>query len=233
MQHLVVPCALAVRLASGTKRTAKRAAQRRNYALSCANRNEYNTATYKLELELLKTSREVKIKMADEKKSSMWLRILEIIAGVIILILGGYVIAYPGVAIGTLILFLAIALIIIGIDYFIRVFAKGITGWRRLLNLILSALAIIIAAAVIANPFIYGSLTLVYLLGLALLFAGIASAARGTVGGIVVGILGIIIGFVVIIFPGLGLATLVFLLAVFLVIFGLESIVSGILGRWV
>ncbi len=170
---------------------------------------------------------------ADKQKSSMWLRILEIVAGLIILVLGGYVIAYPGVAIGTLILFLAIALIIIGIDYFIRVFAKGITGWRRLLNLILSALAIIIAAAVIANPFIYGSLTLVYLLGLALLFAGIASAARGTAGGLIVGILGIIIGFAVIIFPGLGLATLVFLLAVFLVIFGLESIASGILGRWV
>jgi hypothetical protein len=46
-------------------------------------------------------------------------------------------------------------------------------------------------------------------------------------------ILLIIIGFVVIIFPGLGLATLVFLLAVFLVIFGLESIISGIVGRWV
>jgi len=175
----------------------------------------------------------MEIVTADQQKSSMWLRILEIIAGLIIVVLAGYVIAYPGVAIATLILFLAIALIIIGIDYFIRVFAKGITGWRRLLNMVLSALAIIIAAAVIANPFIYGSLTLVYLLGLALLFAGIASAARGTVGGIIVGILGIIIGFAVIIFPGLGLTTLVFLLAVFLVIFGLESIASGILGRWV
>jgi uncharacterized membrane protein HdeD (DUF308 family) len=169
----------------------------------------------------------------DQKKSPMWLRILEIIAGFIIVVLAGYVIAYPGVAIATLILFLAIALIIIGIDYFIRVFAKDITGWRRLLNLILSVLAILIAGAVIANPFVYGSLTLVYLLGLSLLFAGIASAARGAVGGIIVGILGIIIGFAVIIFPGLGLGTLVFLLAVFLVIFGLESIASGILGRWV
>ena len=171
--------------------------------------------------------------MTDEKKSSIWLRILEIIAGLIILVLAGYVIAYPGVAVLTLILFLAIALIILAIAYFIRVFAKGISGWRRLLNLILSVLTIIIAALVIDNPFIYGSLTLVYLLGLALLFAGIASAARGTVGSIVVGILGIIIGFVVIVFPGLGLATLVFLLAVFLVIFGLESLISGIVGRWV
>jgi uncharacterized membrane protein HdeD (DUF308 family) len=169
----------------------------------------------------------------DQKKSPMWLRIVEIIAGIIIVVLAGYVIAYPRVAIATLILFLAIALIIIGIDYFIRVFAKGITGWRRLFNLILSALAIIIAAYVIAYPAIYGSLTLVYLLGLALLFAGIASAARGTAGSLVVGILGIIIGFAVIIFPGVGLATIVFLVAVFLAIFGLESIASGILGRWV
>jgi uncharacterized membrane protein HdeD (DUF308 family) len=175
----------------------------------------------------------MEIVTVDQKRSPMWLRILEIIAGIIIVVLGGYVIAYPGVAIGTLILFLAIALIIIGIDYFIRVFAKDITGWRRLLNLILSVLAILIAGSVIANPFVYGSLTLVYLLGLSLLFAGIASAARGTVGGIIVGILGIIIGFAVIVFPGLGLGTLVFLLAVFLVIFGLESIASGILGRWV
>jgi uncharacterized membrane protein HdeD (DUF308 family) len=171
--------------------------------------------------------------MADEEKSSMWLRILEIIAGVIILVLAGYVIAYPLATVATLILFLAIALIILGIAYFIRVFAKGISGWRRLLNLILSALAIIIAAYIAAYPAIYGSLTLVYLFGLALLFAGIASAARGTIGGIVVGILGIIIGFVVIIFPGVGLATIVLLVAVFLVIFGLESIISGIVGRWV
>ena len=76
--------------------------------------------------------------MADEKKSSIWLRILEIIAGLIILVLAGYVIAYPGVAVLTLILFLSIALIVLGIAYFIRVFAKGISGWRRLLNLILS-----------------------------------------------------------------------------------------------
>ena len=56
-----------------------------------------NTPTHKLKFELpKKTSREVKIEMADEKKSSIWLRIIEIIAGLIILVLAGYVIAYPG-----------------------------------------------------------------------------------------------------------------------------------------
>jgi uncharacterized membrane protein HdeD (DUF308 family) len=80
---------------------------------------------------------------------------------------------------------------------------------------------------------VYGILTLVFLLGLGLLFSGIASAARGTVGAIVVGILGIIVGFVVIIFPALGAGIVVLLTAVFLIILGLESIVSGIVGRWV
>ena len=171
--------------------------------------------------------------MADEKKSSMWLRLVEIIAGIIIIALGVFVIANPSLATITLVFFLGVALIILGVTCFIRVFANGIAGWQRLLNLILSALTIILAAFVIANPLIYGSSLLVVLLGLALLFAGIASAARGAAGGIVVGILGIILGFVVIVFPGLGLATLVFLLAVFLLIFGFESIVSGIMGRWV
>ena len=171
--------------------------------------------------------------MADEKKSSMWLRLVEIIAGIIIIALGVFVIANPSLATITLVFFLGVALIILGVTCFIRVFANGIAGWQRLLNLILSALTIILAAFVIANPLIYGSSLLVVLLGLALLFAGIASAARGAAGGIVVGILGIILGFVVIVFPGLGLATLVFLLAVFLIIFGFESIVSGIMGRWV
>ncbi|MGA3359846.1 MAG: DUF308 domain-containing protein [Halobacteriota archaeon] len=170
--------------------------------------------------------------MADEKKSSMWLRILEIVAGLIILVLGGYVIAYPGAALATLSALLAIALIVLGITSFVRVFARGISGWQRLLNLIMSILAIVIAALIIDN-FVYGILTLVFLLGLGLLFSGIASAARGTAGAIVVGILGIIAGFVVIIFPALGAATVVLLAAVFLIIFGLESIVSGIVGRWI
>jgi len=170
--------------------------------------------------------------MADEKKSSMWMRIAEIIAGIIIIALGAWAWLNPiatGIALAT---FLAIALIILGIISFVRIFEQGITGWQRLLNLILSILQIAIAAAIIDN-IVVGILTLTFLLGLGLLFAGIASASRGTPGSIIVGILGIIAGFIVIINPVIGGLTMVVLAAVFLIIFGLESIVSGILGRWV
>jgi len=167
------------------------------------------------------------------EKTSTGLRILEIIAGIIILVLGAYVLAYPGVAIATLIFFLSVGLIILGIASFVRIFSAGISGWRRLFNLILAVLLIIIAGYVIANPFIYGSLTLVYLLALALIFAGFAAIARASPGMIIVGIIGIVLGFVVIIYPPLGLGLAVIFLAVALIIFGLEAIASGVAGRWV
>jgi uncharacterized membrane protein HdeD (DUF308 family) len=174
----------------------------------------------------------VKIEMADEKKSSMWLRIAEIVAGIIIIALGVLAWLNPiatGIALSTL---LAIALIILAIMSFVRVFARNISGWQRILNLILAILEIVIAALII-DSFVYGILTLVFLLGLGLLFAGIASASRGTAGSIIVGILGIIAGFIVIINPVIGGLTMVALTAIFLIIFGLELLASGVVGRWV
>ncbi len=170
--------------------------------------------------------------MADEKKSTMWLRIAEIIAGIIVIVLGIWAIWNPiaiGIALSAL---LAIALIILGIMSFVRVFGSGVSGWQRILSLILAILLIVIAALILSN-FVYGILTLVFLLGLGLLLAGIESAARGTAGSIIVGILGIIAGFIVILNPVIGGLTMVALAAVFLLIFGLELLASGIVGRWV
>ena len=224
----------------------------------------------------------------NEKKSPMWLRILEISAGLIILILG-LAAWYPRVnwPLTTFIAFLARALIILEIVYIIRIFAKGIAGRRRL-NLVLSALATLIAVLAIAlsfhvpfpTPFygffflpiiepFYGFffMPLIYLLALGLLFAGIASAVRGTVGGKIVGIFGIFVGIFVLIFLKIvgTLATgiiaintdylaqivgtlamgiiaintdylalqVALLVTLSLMIFGLEPIISGIMGRWI
>jgi uncharacterized membrane protein HdeD (DUF308 family) len=189
---------------------------------------------------------------AKEKKSPVWLRILEISAGLIILILG-VAAFYPGVDWGwtTFIAFLAFALIILEIAYIIRIFAKGISGSRRL-NLILSVLATLIAVLVLALSFYGVYLLPLYLLALGLLFAGIASAVRGTVGGKIVGIFGIFAGIIVLIFPKIvGIHAIVTNLALLLsptltypnniaslitlclMTFGLEPIISGIMGRWI
>jgi hypothetical protein len=187
----------------------------------------------------------------------MWLRILEIITGLIILIL--CVAAFwRGInwSWTTFIAFLTIALIILESVYIIRIFAKGISGRRRL-NLILSVIAALIAILVLAVSF-YGSssygffLTLIYLLALGLLFAGIASAARGTVGAKIVGIFGIFVGIIVLIsFKIVGILAIFIdlallispdhtypvnvaeLVTVSLTIFALEPIISGIRGRWI
>ena len=166
-------------------------------------------------------------------EQSMWLRIAEIIVGLIILILGGYAITYPGVAAATLIAFLAVGLLVLSGIEFARVFELDISGWRRLLFLILSAIAFLLALAVLVSPLIWGGLTLAWLVALALIFAGFAAIGQATPGTIIVGIIAVIIGFAVLIYPPLGVATAVLLLAIALLVFGLELIVSGLLGRWV
>ena len=189
---------------------------------------------------------------SKEKKSPMRLRILEISAGLIILIMG-VAAFYPGIDWGwaTFIAFLAVALITLEIAYIIRIFAKGISGRRRL-NLSLSVLATLIAVLILATVSVYAYSWTLNLLALGLLFAGIASAARGTVGGKIVGIFGIFVGIIVLVFPdGLGFLAifidflalrfpnLVFpesvaaVITLSLMIFGLEPIISGIMGRWV
>jgi uncharacterized membrane protein HdeD (DUF308 family) len=164
-------------------------------------------------------------------RSATWLRIIEIILGIIIISLGIYDIISPGTALATLILLLAIGLIVSACVDFVRAFGVGVSGWWRALYVITAILALILAAYVIANPLIYGSLTLVFLLGFSLLFAGIALAALGTPGSMVVGITAVIIGIVVIVFPPIAIGLLIVLLAVALIIIGVEALVAGITGR--
>ncbi len=170
--------------------------------------------------------------MAEEKQGG-WLRFGELIAGIIILVIAGYVIAYPGAAAATLIALLAIALIILAIWEFVRIFSEGISGWRRLLRLILSIIVFIIAATILVYPAIAGTIVLGWLLAIALIIGGIVWIARGTAGHIIAGIIAVIIGIVAIVLPGIGVGLIVLLLAVGLIILGLELIISGIAGRWV
>ena len=167
------------------------------------------------------------------EKTSTGLRILEIIVGIILLVLGGYAIAYPGVTTATLIAFLAVGLLILSAWSFIRVFGEDISGWRRLWNLILSIIAFLLALAVLVAPLIYGTLTLGWLVALALIFAGLMLIGRGTPGAMVVGILAVILGFVGLIVPIIGVVTVVLVVAIGLILLGLLLIVSGLVGRWV
>ena len=85
-------------------------------------------------------------------KQAAWLRILEIILGIIVIVIGGYVIAFPGVAILTLVFVLGIGLFVLGITRIFGAFASGVSGGIRVLSLIIGILAIILGIYVVAYP---------------------------------------------------------------------------------
>ena len=185
----------------------------------------------------LRRTKEVKIDVAEEKTAEMttrpspaWVRALEIILGIIVLVLGVYLVIYPGVAALTLGYLLGIALIILAIRDFITVFGKGVSGGRRAVSLIFAVIALILGVYVLAYP-LGGILAVAILVGFALILLGISAASRGTGLGIALGIIAVILGFVVVIFPGLGITLAIILLSVALILLGLEAIAAGIAGR--
>ena len=186
-----------------------------------------------------------------------WLRMLEITVGIIVLVLG-VVLWWPHTDWGEAFpASLALALIILETVYIIRTYAKGVAT-RRHPSLMLSVLAILIAFWALGTTFFFRrpELTffeyaiLVLMLATGLLFAGIASATRGTASGKIAGVLVILISLAVFISPKIeGILTILampitllfpdFTYQVFpqalvtlsLMITALETLISGITGR--
>ncbi|HET8792964.1 MAG TPA: DUF308 domain-containing protein, partial [Nitrososphaeraceae archaeon] len=110
----------------------------------------------------------------------------------------------------------------------------------RISNIILGALAIILSIIVIAFP-IFAIGMLVTLLALGLLFIGIARIVHGVTNKntskwsriflIAVGVLSIGVSIMVFVNPVVGIVILTFVLAINLLIIGIESIVHGVSGK--
>ena len=108
--------------------------------------------------------------------------------------------------------------------------------WTRALLVIFGLVAIAASIFVLAVPGI-ALITLVFLLSFSLLFVGLSRIARGIslsalsrghrVLDIVAGLLGIVIGIIVFLFPLLGIGTLVFMLAFGTMIYGIVSVAIG------
>src|SRR5882762_11509180 len=116
--------------------------------------------------------------IAIEKMPS-WIRAAEVILGIVSLIAGVYVLAYPGVAIATLILLLAVGLIFLGWrDIVLGAMGKFLPTWLRAANIVLGVFAFILSAVVIAEPG-FAVLTLILLLYVGLFVRGVAGVAMG------------------------------------------------------
>ena len=170
-------------------------------------------------------------------KSPGWLRAVQIGLGIIVVILSIYALTYPAAAFVSLVIILGIILIIVGIDkiisgIFLHIRNRGATIGLGIVVLIFSFI-------VMAFP-IFATWMIIIFLGIALLFAGGASIAQGFSGKesgwkraflIGVGALLIIIGIMVLVSPLFGAAFAGIVIAIGLLIAGIEMIAAGATGR--
>ena len=179
--------------------------------------------------------------MIAVEKMPSWIRTAEVILGLASLLAGIYVLAYPLVAVFTLIVLLAVGLIFLGArDIVLGAMGKFLPSWLRAANIVLGVLAFILSVVVINEPG-FAVRTLILLLYVVLFVRGVAGISLGAVGkqfsamlrglSVGAGVLSIILGIVSLAVPALGVDVLIILLSLGLLITGLESIAAGAIGR--
>ncbi|MGP8133881.1 MAG: DUF308 domain-containing protein [Halobacteriota archaeon] len=174
-----------------------------------------------------------------EKVHPIWLRILEIIAGIIVLLLAVYLIFNPDVAISLLRIILGVALVILGLALLVRgATSKMLATGGKVVSIILGIIVLALGVTAIFDTG-FGSALLVTVFAIGLLLnaigrisyagyatgAGLPASLRGA--SFALGIIALIIAIAVIVFPGIGFALLVVLVALALLLLGIELIVSG------
>ena len=175
----------------------------------------------------------------SETKSPGWMRAVQIGLGIIALVLSAYVLAYPAITFVTIVYVLGIVLLIVGIERVISGIFEHSPGGSRWGSVGLGILVIIIALIVMAFPVGTGVFLLI-LLALALLFDGIARVIHGfgnkTRGkanrtfSIIAGIIAIGLSIAIMASPVFGAELVGILLAIALIIIGIQIIVAGITG---
>ena len=179
--------------------------------------------------------------MIAVEKMPSWVRAAEVILGLVSVIAGIYVLAYPLVAFFTLVVLLAVGLIFLGWrDIVLGAMGKFLPSWLRAANVVLGVLAFILSLVVISEPG-FAARTLVLLLYVVLFVRGVAGISLGAAGrqfsmmlrglSVGVGVLSIILAIIFLALPALGVDVLIILLSLGLLITGLESIAAGVIGR--
>lgn len=173
-------------------------------------------------------------------KQPGWLRALEIIAGVLAIISAVLVFVFPVWGIVTLVLLLSVGLFFLGVRSVSLVGLGGSSKSHKMLSAVTGILSLILALLVIIFP-AYGVVTLLTFVSLGLMIYGFGrlflayavKVAAGWIRGLmaVVGVVDVILSVVVLSLPGLALLTFAAILSLMLLISGVESIISGVLGH--
>jgi uncharacterized membrane protein HdeD (DUF308 family) len=173
----------------------------------------------------------------SETKSPGWVRAAQIGLGVIALVLSVYILAYPVLTFVTIVLLLGIVLFVVGIERIIQgIVAPGKSRWG---TIGLGILVLIISIIVMAFPGAFG-VFLIILLAIGLLIDGIARVYHGAtdksrgrwsrIFSIAAGAIEIGLSLVILAAPVIGAELTSFLLAIALLIVGIQIIAAGITG---
>ena len=159
---------------------------------------------------------------------------LLLILGIISLIAGLLIVFNPGAALLTIAIFFGAWLLVSGIFTLIRGFADDLDTGARILAIISGALSIVLGIMCfknIANSVLI--LTLFVAIGLILrglfeLIVGLTSkGAEGRGWMITLGIITLLAGIAVLVWPGIGLATLVYIIGFALILMGIFEIIGS------
>jgi uncharacterized membrane protein HdeD (DUF308 family) len=171
-------------------------------------------------------------------KTPGWSRAAQIGLGALAIILSILILVFPGTAIVSIVLIIGILLLIVGIESVIS--GLFIKSRSRMASIGLGIIVIILALIVMAFP-VGTTVFLIILMGIALLIDGISrlvhgfgdKESRGWSRGfrIGVGALEIIFGILVMVSPAVGVAFVGFIIAIALLIVGIQMIAGGISGR--
>ncbi|MGA7075360.1 MAG: DUF308 domain-containing protein [Halobacteriota archaeon] len=168
-----------------------------------------------------------------------WMRALEIIAGIILLVIAVWFVFNPSLGVGLVRTLLAIGLIILGLVLVVRGATSDVlSAWGRILNVILGIIVLALGAYAIIYPDL-GTALVIFLFALALLLSAIGRIAFAgfevgagmppwaRTGSIVIGVIVLLIAIAVIVWPGLGETLIGWLMALIFGLFGIELIASG------
>src|SRR5262245_31536972 len=174
----------------------------------------------------------------SDLKAPGWSRAAQIGLGALAIILSILIIAFPGIGVVSIVLIIGILLLIVGIESIITgIFVKSKS---RMANIGLGIIVIILAILVMAFP-VGSTILLILLMGFTILIAGMSRLvhgfgdreSRGWSRGfrIGAGALEVAFGILILVSPAVGAVFVAFLIAVALLIVGIQMIVAGIYGR--
>lgn len=176
-----------------------------------------------------------------EERIPGWLRVAYIVLGILGMVLGALALALPEMTVLVALVLFAVGLLFLGASQVLRALRDTQRpGWRRAVDVVLGALALILWTIVIAFPGL-GQDLLLLLVAFALLIYGIDriafdaldSSLPGWTRGVdaILGGVAIAVGVLMLGVPGMAELVLIVLFALVLFINGIGAIIAGLVGE--